>query len=139
MKKLLITSVILPIFLTIISCNKTSTVPLNEKPDTTAVSQLRGTFTGLGSEQVSGQAMIYLQNNKYYLSLENFSSSNGPDLKVYLSQGETPTTFIKLGDLKSTKGYQLYEIMGMPDFSKFKYALIHCEQFNHLYGRAELK
>jgi hypothetical protein len=94
---------------------------------------------GLSRENVSGQAKIYLQKDRYYLALENFSASNGPDLKVYLSQKETPDNFIKLGDLKSTNGYQVYDITGMPDFANYKYALIHCEQYNQLFGRAELK
>jgi hypothetical protein len=32
---------------------------------------------------VSGQAEIYLQKDEYYLALENFATSNAPDLKVY--------------------------------------------------------
>ncbi len=121
------------------SCKKTSTVMLNERVDTAAVVKLQGTFMGLGSEKVSGQAKIYLQKGKYYLALENFSTTNGPDLKVYLSQQAEPNNFIKLGDLKSTNGNQVYDIPGMPDFTKYKYALIHCERFNHLFGSAQLK
>lgn len=120
-------------------CNKTSEVTLNEKLDTSAALILQGTFTGSGSEKVTGFAKIYQQKGKYFLALENFSTSNGPDLKVYLSQDAPPKNFMKLSDLKSTNGDQLYEIEGMPDFTKYKYALIHCEKFNHLYGSAELK
>jgi hypothetical protein len=121
------------------SCKKTSTATLYETVDTSALLKYQGSFIGLGSEKVSGTASIYLQMGRYFLALENFSTTNGPDLKVYLSQGPTPQNFIKLGDLKSTNGHQLYEISGMPDFTKYKYALIHCENYNHLFGRAELK
>lgn len=100
------------------SCGKTSTVMLNERVDTAAVLKLQGPFMGIGSEQVSGQAKIYLQNGKYSLALGNFSTTNGSDLKVYLSQKAEPYNFIKLGDLKSTNGNQLYELAGMPDFNK---------------------
>ncbi len=112
---------------------------LNERVDTTAILQLQGEFMGIGSERVSGQAKVYLQKGKYFLALENFSTTNGPDLKVYLSHESTPVNFIKLGDLKSTNGYQVYDITGMPDFTKYKFALIHCERFNHLYGSAAFK
>lgn len=112
---------------------------LNERVDTAAVVKVQGSFMGIGSERVSGQAKIYLQKGKYYLALENFSTSNGPDLKVYLSQQAVPNNFIKLGDLKSTNGNQVYDIIEMPDLTKYKYVLIHCERFNHLYGSAELK
>ncbi|WP_424291302.1 DM13 domain-containing protein [Daejeonella sp.] len=43
-----------------------------------------------------------------------------------------------MGDLKSTKGNQVYEIPGSPDFSALKFVFIHCERFNHLFGSAEL-
>jgi hypothetical protein len=133
----------IPLFAAILifanSCKKTSTVMLNERVDTAAVVKMQGTFMGIGSERVSGQAKIYLQKDKYYLALENFSTTNGPDLKVYLSQKAEPFNFMKLGDLKSTNGNQVYNILVTPDFTKYKYALIHCERFNHLYGSAELK
>lgn len=137
------TLLLIPVFLVLVffanSCKKTSTIMLNERVDTASVLKLQGTFMGIGSEQVSGQAKIYLQKDKFYLALENFSTSNGPDLKVYLSYQAEPDNFIKLGDLKSTNGNQVYDIAGMPDFTKYKYVLIHCEKFNHLYGSAQLK
>lgn len=137
--KLVIISVFFLQILLDSSCKKTSTAELNEKVDTSAVLQLQGTFMGIGSEKVNGQAKVYLKNGKHFFALENFSTTNGPDLKVYLSEEAKPKNFLKLGDLKSTNGNQLYDIMGTPDFTKYKYALIHCEKFNHLYGSAELK
>lgn len=138
MKILLAISVIF-LLLFGVSCKKTSTVTLNENAETSAVLKYQGSFSGIGSERVSGQAKIYLQNGKFTLALENFSTTNGPDLKVYLSQQAEPNNFIKLGDLKSTNGNQLYNISGMPDFTKYRFVLIHCERFNHLYGTAEIK
>jgi hypothetical protein len=139
MKTISIITVLLALTFLNSSCRKASTEVLNEKADTSGVVKVQGTFSGVGSEKVSGQAKVYLQRGKLFLALENFSTDNGPDLKVYLSQADVPNNFIKLGDLKSTKGNQIYDITGMPDFTKYKYALIHCERFNHLYGRAELK
>jgi hypothetical protein len=69
----------------------------------------------------------------------SFSSSNGPDLKVYLSKEIQPINFVNLGSLKSTNGSQLYNIPTGIDFAQYKYALIHCQQYNHLFGSAELK
>jgi hypothetical protein len=139
MKTILSLSILLMLIFFSSSCRKASTEFLNEKVDTSGVVKVQGSFSGVGSEKVSGQAKVYLQRGKLFLALENFSTDNGPDLKVYLSQADVPKDFIKLGDLKSTKGNQVYDITGMPDFAKYKYALIHCERFNHLYGVAELK
>lgn len=118
-------------------CSKTSTRTLDEMVDPVSTLLYSGTFANAGGENVSGMAKIYVTANKYSLKLENFSSSNGPDLKVYLSLGPTPTGFISMGDLKSTNGNQVYEINGAPDFTKYKYVLIHCERYNHLFGVAE--
>ncbi|MFN2438558.1 MAG: DM13 domain-containing protein [Chitinophagaceae bacterium] len=104
-----------------------------------AVTKYSGTFIGRQNQSVSGEALIVLENGKYALKLMNFRSDNGPDLKVYLSKESTPSSPISLGDLKSTNGNQVYEIPGMPDFEQYRYALIHCERFNHLFGSAELK
>lgn len=126
---------IMPIF---ISCSKTSTEKLDEMVSVSSTLKLSGNFIGYGSEKVSGKANIYLANNNYTLKLEGFSTTNGPDLKVYLSKAPSPADFISLGNLKSTNGNQVYEITGTPDFSKYRYVLIHCERYNHLYGSAEL-
>ena len=120
------------------SCGKTSTQKLDETISVDGSLKFTGTFKGYGSQRVSGVAKIYFTNNHYMLKLENFSTSNGPDLKVYLSMTSSPSDFISLGDLKSTNGNQVYEVNGTPDFTKHKFVLIHCERYNHLYGSAEL-
>lgn len=122
-----------------VSCNKTSTETLNEMVSPEAVLKYSGVFTGRQNQNVSGEALIVLENGKYALKLMNFKSDNGPDLKVYLSKESTPSSHISLGDLKSTNGNQVYEISSMPDFKQYRYALIHCERYNHLFGSAELK
>lgn len=123
------------------SCKKASTNFINESliTDTTAILKYEGTFTSGPYGTVSGKARIYLKQNKYTAALENFASSNGPDLKVYLSKELLPLNFIKLSDLRSTNGNQLYNINGTPDFTQYKYVLIHCEQYNHLFGSAEIR
>jgi hypothetical protein len=126
-------------FLLFLSCSKTSTERLEEMVSTDGVLKFTGSFRGVGSEKVSGEAKIFLANNGYMLKLENFNTSNGPDLKVYLSKASTPQSFISLGDLKSTNGNQVYNIPAMPDFTQYRFVLIHCERYNHLFGSAELK
>jgi hypothetical protein len=123
------------------SCVKenTPTIPLNDNVDTAASLKYKGTFINGPYGSVSGMASIYRQNDSLILSLMNISISNGPDLHVYLSKEVQPVNFLDLGKLQSTNGNQLYNISGMPDFSQYKFALIHCKQFNHLFGSAELQ
>jgi len=134
-----------PILLSVIvltSCVKenTPTTPLNNTVDTTvAIGGVSGMFMNGPYGSVSGTARIYSQEMQYKLALENVSISNGPDLHVYLSKEMFPSTFIDLGRLQSVAGNQVYSIPGNPDFMQYKYALIHCKQYNHLFGSAELR
>ncbi len=113
--------------------------PLDQTPDSTAVAQFSGIFSNGPYGTVSGKAGVYLQNGQYKLALENLMSSNGPDLHVYLSREVQPVNYIDLGRLQSTIGNQVYQVNGTPDFSLYKYALVHCQRFNHLFGSAELR
>lgn len=124
------------------SCKKesTATLALNEIPDTSAVIKFKGSFINGPWGAVMGNTKILFKNNTYQLQLDSsFISSNGPDLKVYLSKEIQPINFVNLGSLKSTNGSQLYNIPTGVDFTQYKYALIHCQQYNHLFGNAELK
>lgn len=126
----------------LLSCVKENTpvVPVENPVDTSmAISRFSGTFGNGPYGAVSGNARIYLVNNQHILALENFSSSNGPDLHVYLSKEVQPVNYIDLGRLQSVSGNQQYPLTGNIDFSSYKYALVHCRQYNHLFGSAELK
>ena len=129
------------IILTLTACNKdtTSTTPVNEVPSTAAMAIDSGYFSNGPYGMVTGTAKIYKTGNSYEIALENFSSSNGPDLKVYLSKEKQPLNFINLGSLKSTAGNQLYAIPATVNVKDYKFVLIHCQQYNHLFGFAQLK
>ncbi len=132
------------IFVTVVlnSCVKenTSTDPVNNPVDTTmADKKFSGTFINGPYGVVTGSAKIYFQNNQLILALENFTSSNGPDLHVYISKEVQPVNYIDLGRLQSVSGNQQYQLTGSINFSEYRYALIHCQQYNHLFGSAELK
>ncbi|WP_149240235.1 DM13 domain-containing protein [Dyadobacter sp. 32] len=132
---------ILFITLVIVGCKReenTPVEPLMERVDSLAVVNVKGKFMGIGGETVSGSAKIITNDGKHSLVLDDFKTNNGPDLHVYLSKEATPKDFIDLGLLKSVSGTQVYPITGMPDFTKYKYALIHCQQYNHLFGSALL-
>lgn len=125
----------------IISCSPedaTPTTPAKDAFDEANATLLReGSWMGSGNYTVSGEARIYLNNGKKVLLLSNFSSSNGPDLRVYLSTTTTASSFVSLGKLKSTGGQQVYEIPSDTDLEQFKFALIWCQQFSVLFGKAE--
>lgn len=123
------------------SCVKqnTPTDVLNEMPDSTATSVNSGNFSNGPYGSVSGTAKIFSSASGLELKLMDFRSNNGPDLRVYLSKEMQPVNYIDLGALKSTVGNQVYAIPGNPNLTQYRYALVHCRQFNHLFGWALLQ
>jgi len=126
----------------LLGCKKESTpvIPLNQKIDTSfsKPSSSIGGFMNGPYGMVTGKARIYLTNGTFQLALSNFSTSNGPDLKVYISQEQNPVHFINLGPLKSTTGDQIYDIPTVNNVSSYTYALIFCQQYQHLFGFTQI-
>lgn len=140
MKTILFIALASTIFLASCVKENTPTIPLNNTVDTTvAVAENKGNFINGPYGSVTGMATVYTQNGSLVLALENMMISNGPQLHVYLSKEVQPVNFIDLGALQSTTGNQLYNVPGNPDFFQYKYALIHCKKYNHLFGSANLQ
>jgi hypothetical protein len=139
MKKL---SVVL-IFCALLSCeeeNNTPTKPVNDNFDPTMATKLKmGDFVGVGGHSVSGMAATYDDSGAKILLLEPLNSQNGPDLKVYLSKDIIATSYINLGNLKSTTGKQSYTIPGNPNLDEYPYVLIWCQEFSVGFGQVELQ
>lgn len=135
--------VILFLSIVIASCKKETVAPttmLNEGVDTTiAMLKFSGAFMSGPFGTTSGKAEVYKTGSKYEVKLSDFMVNNGPALHVYISKEAMPITFIDAGELKSTKGNQVYAVAGMPDFAEYKYISIHCVAYNHLFGYALLK
>ena len=100
-----------------------------------------GVFVGVGDgvHDTQGDAFtIPLEDASNVLRLENFKSTNGPDLYVYLSTDENASDFVNLGTLKASSGNQNYEIPNDMDLDKYNKVLIWCKAFGVLFGSAEL-
>jgi hypothetical protein len=128
------------IFLLLTSCSKdeTSTAILNDPGTTTGKVLAQGSLSGTPGHSVSGTAKLIEENGVKIVRLENFSSTNGPDLKVYLAKDANASVFINLGNLKSVSGNQNYAITGMVSATEYKYILIWCQQFGVLFGSAQI-
>ena len=102
---------------------------------------LEGTFIGVGDgiHNVDGIAKILtLVDGSKVLRLENFKSTNGPDLHVYLSTDKMASNFMDLGTLKGNIGNQNYQVPVDIDLSKYNNVLIWCKAFSVLFGNAQL-
>jgi hypothetical protein len=104
-----------------------------------------GSFRSL-EHPTPGKAIVLRRpGGSLILRLERLSTSNGPDLRVYLSHVPASgdlhayrTGFIDLGALKGNRGSQNYAIPAGTDLSAFKSAVIWCRRFAVGFGVAPL-
>ena len=110
----------------------------NDNSQATLISQ--GSFMNAdGFHKTKGTVKIVEKESKRYVVFEDFEATNGPDLKVYLSNDKEASDYISLGDLKGNIGNQQYELPSEENLENYEYALIWCEQFSVLFGSAKLE
>ena len=85
------------------------------------------------------------QAGQRFARFENLDTSNGPDLKVYLStnpvdgpEGAFDDDFVNLGGLQGNVGSQNYLIPADADLSRFRSVVIWCDRFDSAFGAAPL-
>jgi hypothetical protein len=101
------------------------------------VTVVQGDFAGVSRYTISGDALVLNDGSEQrFLRFENFESSNGPDLKVYLRAADGE--FVNLGELKGNIGDQNYEIPADVDLAVFNTVQIWCERFGVEFGNAVL-
>jgi hypothetical protein len=106
---------------------------------------LSGQFRSLAHETV-GTAAVHDLGGRRILRLTGFSTSNGPDVRVFLvaandaADNETVTKagYVELGKLKGTQGDQNYDIPAGLDLEKYRAVTIWCHRFNVNFGTAPL-
>ena len=69
---------------------------------------------------------------------DNFKSTPGPDIYVYLATDDRASDFVSLGKIQHNDGAQAYEIPVGIDLSKYDKILIWCQAFGVLFGTADL-
>jgi hypothetical protein len=103
----------------------------------------RGTFRGADDFHFGrGDALlIELAPQRHAVRFENFSVRNGPDLYVYLS--DDPNGYggavLKLGRLRATDGAFNYDLPPGTDISRYRSAIVWCDQFSQLFATASLR
>lgn len=99
-----------------------------------------GMFTSLEHTTTGTAKVGTTPDGRAVVFLENLDTSNGPDLKVYLSpqtQGEVAGG-LNLGDLKGNKGNQTYAVPAGTDLGKYQSVVIWCQRFSVGFGVATL-
>lgn len=99
-----------------------------------------------GEHATSGTASILrLQDGSTFVRLEGFSTTDGPDVHVWLTDQPAGASdwgvyddgrFLELGELKGTDGNQNYLIPADADISGLTSVVIWCDRFNVAFGSA---
>lgn len=93
-----------------------------------------GDFMGLNGKSVKGTVMI--ADGKVMLS--GFSSDEGPDLHLYLTNGtdeKAVSAGMELGSVDFKKASQSFTVSGDTDFTD---VVVHCDKAKAVFGAAEL-
>ena len=104
-----------------------------------------GTFVD-GEHATSGTARILqLPDGSRFVRLEGFSTSDGPDVHVWLSDQQAggddwgkydDGRYVPLGSLKGTDGNQNYAVPSDAELSGLSSVFIWCDRFNVAFGSA---
>jgi len=105
-----------------------------------------GAFSSLEHETSGTALVVELPDGTRYLRLEELETSNGPDLRVYLSSVPAQEdwnvyddeAFVDLGGLKGNLGSSNYLIPAGTDLAGFRSAVIWCRRFAVGFGVAPI-
>jgi len=106
-----------------------------------------GQFYGI-AHATAGTATIYqMGDGTHVLRLTSFSTSNGPDVHVYMVAADDAKDaavvehagFIDLGVIKGNIGDQNYTLGGDFDLAKYRAVSIWCKRFSVNFGAAALR
>jgi hypothetical protein len=105
-----------------------------------------GHFASRNRYTVTGTAAVYeIADGSRTLRLEDFESTNGPDLYVYLAAAdhaadddELERDVVDLGRLRGNIGNQNYEIPDDVDLTHYDTVVIWCLRFTSSFGAAGL-
>jgi hypothetical protein len=119
---------------------------VTEAPAPQIVTLAEGGFIPLGRYSGEGTAVVLNDGSaQRFLRFENFSTDNGPDLRVYLTasdangdSGAFDDDFVDLGVLKGNIGDQNYEIPPDVDLSVYDTVVVWCQRFSTPFTAADL-
>ncbi|GAA2991917.1 DM13 domain-containing protein [Kitasatospora albolonga] len=106
----------------------------------------RGAFVS-GEHATTGQAhLVRLADGSTVLRLEGLATSEGPDVRVYLSTRPAAESkldtlgpgAVELGRLKGNLGNQNYTVPAGTDLTHLRSAVIWCKRFSVGFGAADL-
>ncbi|MEV6486083.1 DM13 domain-containing protein [Streptomyces sp. NPDC051576] len=109
---------------------------MSASPQAAKAADRTGMFAGLNGKKVSGSAQVGGSG----VTLSGFSSDEGPDLHVYLTDGTDEAAVSagkEIGAVKFDKASQIFTLSGA-DASAYSTVVIHCDKAKAVFGAAKL-
>ncbi|WP_408058935.1 DM13 domain-containing protein [Streptomyces zaomyceticus] len=118
-------------------------------PPAGPVTVAQGTFISHEHATTGTVKVVRLADGTHTLRLEGLDTSNGPDLRVWLSDAPVKEgkagwgvfddgQYVSLAKLKGNKGDQNYPLPADVDWSKYPSVSIWCDRFDVSFGAAAL-
>ncbi|MFE0750021.1 DM13 domain-containing protein [Gordonia sp. NPDC058843] len=131
-----------------VAVTPTSSVP-GQAPPAGPVVISRGTLISHEHSTSGAVSVIEQPDGSRVLAIENLDTTTGPDVHVWLSQGEVVEGFggwrtaagvphVDLGMIKGNKGNQIYEIPADVDLGDYPSVFLWCVKFSVSFGAAEM-
>ncbi|MGY0233248.1 DM13 domain-containing protein [Longispora urticae] len=104
----------------------------------------RGAFVSHEHATSGAAELVRLADGRHVLTLRDLDTSNGPDLRVWITDRPATVTelndsrYVELGRLKGNKGSQVYDIPAGTDLDLYKSVTIWCKRFSASFGAADL-
>jgi len=100
----------------------------------------QGSFVSKAHDTSGTATVVRTPDGERFLRLEQFETSNGPDLNVYLVRSATGDIkdHVDLGDLKGNIGNQNYPVPAGVDLAAYDRVVIWCVRFSANFGQADL-
>ncbi|MDP3208317.1 MAG: DM13 domain-containing protein [Rhodoglobus sp.] len=126
-----------------------STDPSSSATPVGPVELASGTFISHAHETTGTVRIVQNPDGTRVLAIENLSTTNGPDVRVWLSAADSlegsagisaagGAEFLELGLIKGNVGNQVYEIPADADLSLYRSVDLWCLQFGVSFGGAQL-
>lgn len=144
--KLVAASTLVAAGLALTGCSSSSTATDSSSAMTTAASSTTGsatakaasgTFAGLNDKKVAGTVSV--ADGK--ITLTGFSSDQGPDLHLYLTNGtdeQAVSGGTELGKVAYDQASQTFTVPAGVDAGAFKDVVVHCDKAKAVFGAASL-
>ena len=118
------------------SSNTASSTHSSMTPSTGTMMSRTGTFMGDNGKKVAGTVKV----TDSEITFSGFSSDEGPDLHVYLTNGSAETDIAsgkEIDAIKYDQASQSFMLNGV-DAASYSTVVIHCDKANAVFGSAHL-